>query len=310
MTASAKHDNGRFGNLWIAIASATILILQFRAAGQTPTQSSASIGFNRPEAWALKYFTAVTTFTGIGPPVVREPGSLDIGLELGWIPWLDANERRVGFEGTALEDLNKTPLLGRVRASVGLPGGISAELGWVPPIGINGEKANLFAAALERPFVDTGVFSAGLRIYGQVGHAKGDITCPKSVVSQAPGSAGNPLSCTEPSQDTATLNHVGGALTAGVRLGGGTALDVSAGATYNDVQFQVGSFTNGVPDNTSLTTHGWTGWVAAGGGCLVQRTWLGIEAFYSPLPVRRFPRTDLENDSLFNVRAVIRYRIR
>src|SRR5664280_644723 len=118
-----------------------------RVAAQTPAQQ---IDFNRPEAWALKYFSAVSTFTALGPPVVRAAGSIDFGLELGWIPSLGESQRRVGFDGTALEDLNKSPLFGRPRLTVGLPFGFSAEAAWVPPVGINGQRANLVAAALER----------------------------------------------------------------------------------------------------------------------------------------------------------------
>lgn len=35
------------------------------------------IDFNSPDAWALKYFSAITTFTAIGPPVFRQPGAID-----------------------------------------------------------------------------------------------------------------------------------------------------------------------------------------------------------------------------------------
>src|SRR5207247_1400881 len=117
-----------------------------------------------------------------------------------------------------LEDLNKTQLGGRLRLLVGLPAGIAAEVGWLPPIERHGGKANLVDFALERPFFDLHGFSAGLRAYGQLGHAKGDITCSEEVAAQPPHSPGNPLGCTEPSHDTATLNHWGAALTSGARF--------------------------------------------------------------------------------------------
>lgn len=279
-----------------------------RVAAQTPAQQ---IDFSRPEAWALKYFSAVSTFTALGPPVVREPGSIDFGLELGWIPSLSESQRRVGFDGTALEDLNKSPLFGRPRLTVGLPAGFSVEGAWVPPVGINGQRANLFAAALERPFVDADPWTLGFRLYGQLGHAKGDFTCSKDVASQPPGSSGNPRSCDVPSADSATLNNVGLALTGGVKLGGGGALHFAGGGTYNDLVFQVGAVTAGVPDNTRLATHGWTGWVAAGAGWpLGKGASIAAEAYYSPLLVRRPPQEATQNDGLFNVRALLRFHIR
>ena len=78
----------------------------------------------------------------------------------------------------------------------------------------------------------------------------------KSVASQPPGSDGNPLGCSEPSKDSATLNYAGAALTGGVKIGGGGALHFGGGATYNDLVFQAGAVENGKPDNTRLTTYG------------------------------------------------------
>jgi hypothetical protein len=120
-------------------------VLFLLAAGSSA--AAQQIDFNSPEAWALKYYSAVSTFTAIGPPAVRQPGAIDFGLELGWIPYLSEDQRRVGFGGTKVEDLNKSPLFGRPRLTVGLPGGFSVEAAWVPPIGINGSKASLFDAA-------------------------------------------------------------------------------------------------------------------------------------------------------------------
>jgi hypothetical protein len=296
--------------VWAARATALFFLLAVgsRAAAQTPAQQ---IAFNRPEAWALKYFSAVSTFTALGPPVMREPGSIDFGLEGGWVPHLSDSQRRVGFDGTALEDLNKTPVFGRPRLTVGLPFGFSAEAAWVPPVGINGQRANLFDAALERPFVDADPWTLGFRLYGQVGHSKGDFTCPKDVVSQPPGSSGNPQSCNAASKDSATLNNGGLALTGGVKLGGGGAVHFAVGSTYNDMVFQVGAVTNGAPDNTRLATHGWTGWVAAGAGWpLGKGASFAAEAFYSPLSVVRPPQEMAQNDGLFNVRAILRLHIR
>jgi hypothetical protein len=293
-------------------AAAWLLLFGSVAAAQTTTPQSSvdHMSFDRPEAWALKYFTAVTTFTGVGPPIVKEAGSVAIGVELGWVPELDRGKRLVGFDGTALEDLNKTPLFGRPTLTVGLPAGLSIELAWAPPVTINGGKANLVNAAIEETFFARDAWSAGLRVYGQQGHAKGDYTCSKEVAAQPPGSPDNPLGCVERSRDTATLNDVGAALIGAVHVGGAT-LHLSGGATYNDVQFQVGAVENGVPDHTLLITHGWTGWIAGGvGGPFADRGWIGLEAFYSPLIVNRPPRTDTQNDGLFNVRAVVRYRLR
>ena len=275
-----------------------------------PSVAQQQIAFDRPEAWALEYYAAVTTFTGLAAPRERAAGAVELGLEGGWVPRLGDEKRRVGFEGTALEDLNKTTVVGRPRLLVGLPAGLAVEVGWVPPVRLNGGKANLLDAAVEKTFFDAPGGSLGLRAYGQIGHVMGDVTCPSDVVAQPPGSPGNPQGCNRRSEDTATLNDVGAALTGGVKLGVAT-LHGALGATYDDLQFQVGAYTNGAADNTFLATHGWTGWVAAGAGVPVgERLSISVEAFYSPLRVRRPPATESGNDGLFNARAMIRWSLR
>ncbi|MGE5717660.1 MAG: hypothetical protein ACM369_13505 [Acidobacteriota bacterium] len=287
-----------------AIAFFFLLAAASRAAAQ-------QIAFDRPEAWALKYFAAVTTFTPLQAPRERAPGTVEIGLEGGWVPYLTDTKRTVGFEGTKVEDLNKTPLVGRPRLLVGLPAGFSVEVGWIPPIVIHGAKANLFDGAIEKAFVDEPRGSFGMRLSGQFGHAYGDYTCPADVVGFPPGSPENPYGCDARSTDVANLNTAGAALTGGFKVGKGVAIHLAGGATYNDLQFQVGAYWNGTADNTLLKTHGWTGWGAAGVDvALGAGATFSAEAFYSPLTVVRPPSTSSQNDGLFNVRGLVRFHLR
>lgn len=66
------------------------------------------IGFDRPEAWALKYFASATLLSGLwppDPPEQRRFGAVTLGLEVDWLPTLDAGQQRVGFNGPAPEGL-------------------------------------------------------------------------------------------------------------------------------------------------------------------------------------------------------------
>lgn len=286
-----------------------LLATASHAAGEGPSEQ---ISFDRPEAWALKYFAAVSTFTPLQAPRERAPGAIELSLEGGWVPYLSESERRVGFNGTKVEDLNRTSVFGRPRILVGLPAGFAVEAGWVPPIEINGAKTNILNGAVEKTFFDDPRGSFGLRLYGQLGYSMGDYTCPADVVGYPPGSPQNPLGCSQPSTDTARLNDFGAALTGGVKLGG-AALHFAGGGTYNDLQFQTGAYgayTNGEPDNTLLTTHGWTGWIAGGGDFPIGAKFsISAEAFYSPLRVKRPPSTESQNDPLFNVRVLLRWAL-
>jgi hypothetical protein len=299
------HRKARSPGLLLALA-----VLLPGGASRTVAAQGEQIAFDRPESWALKYFAAVTTFTPLGPPVERQPWQMDLGLELGWIPSLSEDQRRVGFEGTKVEDLNKLPVFARPRVTVAFPARFLVELAWVPPVEVNGVKPNLLDVALERPLLGSGRWTLGVRAYGQLGSVQGDFTCPKEVVSSPPGSPANPYGCQEPSSDTSTLNDIGMAVTGGASMGRG-AFHFAGGATYNHLRFQVHALTFGYEDRTLLLTDGWTGWVAAGAGWpLGAGTWLGGEAFYSPLTVRRPPETNSQNDPLFTVRAMLRIRLR
>src|ERR1051325_9507318 len=94
------------------------------------------ISFDSPEAWALKYFASTSLLSGLQPPAPAEGrrfGSLNVGLELDWIPALSAAQSRVGFGGTAPEDLNKVPILVRPVIRVGLPWKFSVVAAAPPP---------------------------------------------------------------------------------------------------------------------------------------------------------------------------------
>ena len=60
----------------------------------------------RTEAWAMRWFAAVATPTMFGVAGETEPWSFALALEGGSIPSLSEEERRVGFSGTKVEDLN------------------------------------------------------------------------------------------------------------------------------------------------------------------------------------------------------------
>jgi hypothetical protein len=130
------------------------------------------LDWDRPEAWAMKFFSSVSLLTGLGPPRAREPWSFEIGLELDTIPHLDEDQRRVGFGGAKVEDLNRLPVFARPRLTIGLPAKISLDVAWVPPVELRGVQSNLFSVALERPVYSTGPWTLGVRVYGQIGGAR------------------------------------------------------------------------------------------------------------------------------------------
>ncbi|MEM9555609.1 MAG: hypothetical protein AAGC60_15230 [Acidobacteriota bacterium] len=279
------------------------------------------LDFDEPEAWAMNTFAAISLLTSLGAVEQTEPGAVDVGLELLQAPHLDSEQRRVGFGGFKEEDLNRSPVWVRLRAGVGLPGGLRLLLAWAPPVEIDGVEASLFSAALERRLWASGRWSLGGRVYAQIGEADGDFTCQAGEDHLfPPGTPKNPFGCEEPSRDTVALDYAGLQLVAAYRLG--AAATVHAGVAWSrvDTEFQVRAETFGFSDRTLLVSDGdlvsWTagvGWRLGGAG-EADFGRLVLEAFYTPLDVER-PRLDgagreRSSDPLLNLRLGWSLRLR
>ncbi len=274
-------------------------------------QSVEEIDFDRPEAWALKYFSSVSLMTPLGSMGDLERGAVDAGLEVDWIPRLDEDQRRVGFDGRKVEDLNKMPVFVRPRIRVGLGSRFALEMSWILPIELRGVTSNIFTLALDRKIARWDRFSLGMRVAGQIGEVEGDFTCSSEVAQIPPGDPGNEFGCEAPSEDVSTLNYASGSMHVAYDLGSGRSLNAGLYATYNDLEFEVEALTFGYHDQSHLVTNGWTYALTWGFSWdFNKKTSFGAEMFYSPLAVARPPYLTTESDGLFNLRAVIRYRLR
>jgi len=302
----------------------TTLVLMTAALGLPGTQTAAQsepptlvldqvdrMDFNRPESWALKYFASVSMMTGMGPPRRTDFGAIDIGVEVGWIPTLSEDQRRVGFVGNKVEDLNRNSAYGRVRASFGLPHGFSVIVAYSPPIPINGVEGQLLNLAVARPVYDSPSWLLGLRLYGQKGDIAGDFTCPSDIAGMDDPSV-NPEDCHQASDDHVRLDYVGLEFTAAPTIQAERWQPyLAASANYMDLAFQVDALYSIFLDRSLLTTAGWSYSVAAG----VEYRWtrkLGLvgELYYSPLDVVRDPAATTTNDGLFDARFLLSWALR
>lgn len=267
---------------------------------------------NRPEAWGMNYFTSITLLSGLSVPHSREFGSVEGGAEVDWIPQLSQEERRIGFNGTKVEDLNKAPIFGRPRLTLGLPWNFALTLSYLPPVRIFGIKPNLFAFALERPLYEQDSWTFGMRMYGQIGDVEGAITCPGSVAKFPPGSPENFYGCNNPSADKQIQRYAGLEFSGSYRIDelGGLAPYLAVAGNFLDTQVHVNAETFGILDRRSLVSETWTFSFSAGVSYpLTNKLNMSVGMFYSPLWVTRPPATISENDGLLNVRALLTYQL-
>ena len=86
---------------------------------------------------------------------------------------------------------------------------------------------------------------------------------------------------------------------------------LAAGVNFIDSAFQVNAPLETRFDRTRLWTRGKTFSGSAGASYfLTERVALTVDAFYTPLWVRRTSGAPRTNDGLFNVRALLSYRLR
>jgi hypothetical protein len=262
---------------------------------------------DRPEAWAMHYASATTFMTSFGGGLPPAPGQWELAAELGHIPRLGESRRRVGFDGVKLEDLDKSPVFGRLRATLGLADGWRAELGYTPPLEIDGARPRgLFAAALARHGQAAGNLTWQLRAFGQHGSVRGDITCPRALAG-IDDPRRNPFGCRAASKDRVALNHYGVEATLGWDRGH-TPWHASVGLVRVEAAVDVDALVFAVRDRSRLVTRAQLPYVALGGEREIDARWrLGVELLYVPLTVRR-PGAPTSNDGLASLRIRLAYR--
>ena len=281
-------------------------------AQQVVLDETETLSFDRPEAWGMKFYASLGILTSMGAPERRAPGEVALGFEGASVPQLSDEERRLGFNGTKLEDVNRTSFFGRVRGSVGLGAGLALDAAWTPPIELDGAKPNLFAAALSRPFTLSPSWRLGLRGYGQIGKVEADITCSADEVAWGNDIDLNPFLCVEPSQDESRHKVIGLELVAGYDSGGRFKPYAGVAVSYMDLEFRVNALYGAglIEDHAVQVTDGTTVAALAGVTYAPSSRWrITAEAFYSWLSITRPPATSSSNEGFFNVRLFASYKV-
>jgi hypothetical protein len=292
------------------VVFAMIGLLAGGARAQGVFETTEELAFDRPESWANKYFASVALPTGLGVPEELGAGGVFLGFEGGFVPQLSEDERRVGFNGTKVEDLNKTRFFGRIRGGIGLTRAVSLEIGYTPPVEVGGARPHFFELGIARPFQLAPRWRLGLRGYGQVGTIDGDITCSAEEAAAGPDPELNPYLCEAPSDDSAKQRLIGAEVSVGY-MSGRWRPYVSAIVSYMDLEFQVDARYDGLEDRTLQLTDGATWSMTAGVGIALSERWsVSGEVFYSWLPVARPPATSASDEGLLNGRFLVSYKIR
>ena len=295
------------------LAAVTFVLAGVPAFGQLVEEGTEIIDFDRPEAWAMKYFASAAQPTGMGAPRALAPGEIEVGFEGGWVASLDEAEQRVGFNGTKHEDLNRTSVFGRPRIRFGLPNAFSVGVSWVPPVEVGGAEPNLWSVDVARPFQIADRHRIGARIFALDGSIEADFTCDRATVAAGDDPLRNPFGCQEVSRDEQEMRSTGFEVSWArePREGGRWEPHVAVATAEMDLNFQINARYGGIVDRIRLEAEGTTVSVMAGLTYFGSDRWrVTGEAFYAPLDVERPTSTSSSDDPLFNVRFLFAYRVR
>ena len=129
------------------------------------------------EAKTLAIFAVPLAFGRGSAPEVY-PG-FKAGLELTYIPRVsDATATpTICRPGKGAENTDLLIALPRPRIGMPLPLGFNLQASWVPPVRVNGVKANLFGISLEKVFGQVDGIVAAVRAHATFGSVRAPITC-------------------------------------------------------------------------------------------------------------------------------------
>jgi hypothetical protein len=202
------------------------------------------------EAKTLATFAVPLAFSrGNAPDLL--PG-FTAGLELAYLPRLSdvTATPTICRPGKGPEHTNLLFALPRPRIGMPLPLGLSLQASWVPPIRVNGVKANLFGLSVEKAFGRIDGLLAAVRAHATFGSIRAPITCDEDALRSPTSECFRGTR----SDDRVRPNIMGIDVALGGSVAGGR-LRPYGGAGYNRLQprFQV-NFTNqfGQLDNTQV----------------------------------------------------------
>lgn len=224
-----------------ALAFPALLVAALLPSGSS-AQSTCRPGSESAEAQLLAWYAVPLAFSSALPAPTLGTGEIAVAIEGTYVPAPSRDVRRSDECFVAKsQNTELSPVLPRPRVAIGLPGGLTAEVSYLPPVTVADATPNLLGLALAYGLPTVRDIALQVRLHGTVGHVEGPITCSEQSLQPNPA---QPCFGTEPSQDRFAPNVYGTELLAGVALGNAWHARAAAGVSHARSRFQVG-FRNG-----------------------------------------------------------------
>ena len=272
--------------------------------------SDQKVDLDSPEGWAMAFMTASAQNLGQAPPHTLNVRDISISAELSSIPRLSKEQQKIGFGGFKDEDLNKSPAFGRLRANIGLPWNVDAEISWTPPLQINDSKPDhLWGAALSKPLFNNERISVGLRLFLLRGGVTASVTCSEDTINFTPYTLQNPSGCVGLSADKLQMDHEGVEVFLSFNNTSNIIPWISLASTNIDNAVGIDAPLEIGRERATVYSSGTIQTLSFGLNYDISENWsLNAASSYTPLDVQR-PNDSSDNDDFWNVRAglTIRY---
>lgn len=269
--------------------------------------SAKNVKFESTEGWAMAYMASASLNLATTPKSLKQKGNVRLSAELSSIPKLSKEQQIIGLGGAKEEDLNKSPIFGRVNIEHGIPFGLTLELSWTPAFEINGAKPkNLWGLAISYPIILKEYWGLEARIFSQNGVLIADVTCSHKNIKFVPFTEGNLYGCIGPSNDKLKLDHIG--LEAIVKVNRtffGMQPWLSYASTRMDSSVEINAPLAGGDHQAYVSTNGTLNTFSF--GLLKQlndKLGINIGSSYTPLKVQRKIQSK-DSDSFWNIKMSV-----
>jgi hypothetical protein len=127
-------------------------------------------------------FSVPMAFSPAAPPGAAR--RITLGLEAARVPTVDPAiaTPTICRPGKGPENTDLLPGLARPRIGVPLPYGLALEASWIPPVRVNGVKANVIGLALAKSIGQVDGITAAIRAHATFGAVRAPVTCDQSAI--------------------------------------------------------------------------------------------------------------------------------
>ena len=200
-----------------AVVIALAFSARVAAAQSPPARVTETHSISDPEGALMGYYSALLIFAPDGAPSPAKAWTVDLALNIGYVPPLNYDQRTAGRDKPEATDL--TSVFGYPKVTLWFPYHIGLTAAYTPPFDVNGAKPYIYAFSLEGLAATWGTVQLIPRVTYTGGHITAPITCNSNLATSGNYSfefywtyvcfGNESTDRLEPNQWTAELNATG-----------------------------------------------------------------------------------------------------